>query len=127
MRISDWSSDVCSSDLNIRITPSKLGDIPLSEKSIPFYYKVAEGTDRLFQYWDHNKTIKDRADQNLSYRADEYNGGDEHIRKPLLYDLKPHNFLRIEGHLGKQYTAALRNLLRKIGHASYRERECQNV
>src|SRR3546814_16806823 len=81
MRISDWSSDVCSSDLNIRITPSKLGDIPLSEKSIPFYYKVAEGTDRLFQYWDHNKTINERADQNLSYRADEYNGGDEHIRR----------------------------------------------
>src|SRR5690606_3799034 len=61
-------------DTNIRITPSKLGDTPLSEKSIPFYYKVADGPEQLFQYWDYNKTSKDRADQNLSYRADEYNG-----------------------------------------------------
>jgi hypothetical protein len=99
-------------DQNIRITPSKLGDVPLSEKAIPFYYKVAEGPDRLVHYWNYYKTIKDRADQNLSYRANEYNGGDEHVLQPLLYDLEPHNFLRIEGHLGKPYTAALKNILR---------------
>ncbi len=99
-------------DTNIRITPSKLGEIPLSEKAIPFYYNVADGPDRLVDYWDYNKTNKDHADQNLSYRANEYNGGDEDVLQPLLYDLEPYNFLRIEGHLGKPYAGALRNILK---------------
>lgn len=91
----------------IRITPGTLGPAPLSHKAIPFYYNVADGTDKLFAYWDPYKTRHGMADQNLSYRADEYNSTDDDILRPLKYNLEPYNFLRIEGHIGKSFTTAL--------------------
>lgn len=98
-------------DNNIRITPSKYGDIPLSDKSIPFYYKVTEGTERLLEHWSFRKSLAGRSDKNLSYYATDYNATDEEVTEPLLYDLEPYNFLRIEGHIGKSFTHVLRNIL----------------
>ena len=43
-------------DLNIRVTPSKLGCVPLSEKSIPWYYLVNDGPMPLYQNWNFKKT-----------------------------------------------------------------------
>jgi hypothetical protein len=94
-------------DMSIRITPSKLGDVPLSDKAIPYYYKQ-DGKPPLYQLWSPEKTRRGKANQNLSYRSDsnEYNLSDADrlfyvFPNSLSYDLEPYNFLRIEGHLGQ--------------------------
>jgi hypothetical protein len=96
---------------DIRITPSKLGDQPLSDKAIPYYY-LENGTPPLFQLWNSEKTRLNRANQNLSYRSDEYlPAAPPFVTNALRYDLEPYNFLRIEGHLGKDYQTVMRTLL----------------
>lgn len=94
----------------IRITPSTLGDQPLSRKAIPYYYAVTQSPRPLFLQWDYLKTRAGQADRNLSYHASDYNSGDDPVRRPLHYDLEPYNFLRIEGHLGLSATASLAGL-----------------
>lgn len=96
----------------IRITPSKLGDVPLSEKCIPYYY-LQNGTPKLFQLWNAEKNSRNRAHQNLSYRSYEYDVPNipDFVSDPLRFDLEPNNFLRIEGHLGVHYRTALTTLL----------------
>lgn len=98
-------------DDKIKITPSKLGDIPLSNKAIPFYYKVNEGTQPLYKYWDPVRTKRGTANKILSYNAKDYNTTDDYVTDPLLFDLEPYNFLRIEGHIGKPYTRALSSII----------------
>ncbi len=93
----------------LRITPSKLGDVPLSEKAIPYYYTQG-GSPRLFQLWNAEKTQRQQAEQNLGYRTDEYATTD-FARNPLRYDLEPYNFLRIEGHLDQPWQPTLQKLL----------------
>ncbi|MBK7936669.1 MAG: hypothetical protein IPJ82_06075 [Lewinellaceae bacterium] len=92
---------------HIRITPSKLGDVPLSEKCIPYYY-LQDGTPQLFQLWNAEKNRRKRAHLNLSYRSYEYDANlPDFVADPLRFDLEPHNFLRVEGHLGKDYIQVL--------------------
>lgn len=95
-------------DLQIRITPSKLADVPVSDKCIPYYY-TQDGTPPIYTLWNAEKTRRGRAKQNLSYRADEYATA-QFVKNPLRYDLEPYNFLRIEGHLGKSYITVLQTL-----------------
>lgn len=99
-------------DPQIRITPSRHGDVPLSAKAIPYYYQQT-GKLPLYQVWSPEKTRRQRAHQNLSYRADEYKKpkAPEFVTEPLRFDLEPHNFLRIEGHLGKPVHNVLTTLL----------------
>jgi hypothetical protein len=95
----------------IRFVPSKLADAPLSDKAIPYYY-LQTGTPPLFQLWNPLRTRRNRANQNLSYRAAEYLPTPlAFVTNPLRYDLEPYNFLRVEGHLGKSYQSALSILL----------------
>jgi len=95
----------------IRITPSKLADVPLSEKAIPYYY-AQDGKPPLFQRWNAQRTLRDKANQNLSYRAYQYAPAPPaFVLEPLRYDLEPYNFLRIEGHLNQNYLDALEALL----------------
>lgn len=96
-------------DPQIRITPSKLADVPISDKCIPYYY-LQNGTPPLYQSWNPKKTKRRKAKQNLSFRADEYATAN-FVKKPLEYDIEPYNFLRIEGHLGKNYLSALQTLI----------------
>ncbi|MFA5245162.1 MAG: PKD domain-containing protein [Pedobacter sp.] len=95
----------------VRITPSKLGAIPLSEKSIPFYYNAAVGDDKLFRFWDHEKSRLGKEKRILSYNVLAYNNSDDDVMNPLNYDLEPKNFLRIEGHVGLHYQDALRSII----------------
>lgn len=100
-----------ATDSQIRVTPSKLADVPLSAKAIPYYYQQT-GEPPLYQLWNAEKSRRNRANQNLSYRADEYTpAAPAFVQNPLRYDLEPHNFLRIEGHLGKPYRSVLSTLL----------------
>ncbi|MCD2449923.1 hypothetical protein GO003_005930 [Methylicorpusculum oleiharenae] len=96
-------------DLQIRITPSRLGDVALSAKAIPYYY-LQDGIPALFELWSPLLTRRKRADRNLSYRSDEY-ASQPFVLEPLRYDWEPYNFLRIEGHLGKPYQQVLQALL----------------
>ncbi|MEO6834262.1 MAG: PKD domain-containing protein [Chitinophagaceae bacterium] len=94
----------------IRITPSKYGDVPLSKKSIPFYYDAAAGVDKLFQYWNYELSFAGAASRNLSYQAASWANKNDYVLNPLDYDLEPYNFLRIEGHVGHSYVEALASI-----------------
>ncbi|ACH39563.1 hypothetical protein Gbem_2555 [Citrifermentans bemidjiense Bem] len=98
-------------DNAIRITPSALGDLPLSKKAIPYYY-LFNGTPSLYQLWDPEKTARNRANLNLGYRSDSYQpAAPTFVLQALRYDLEPYNFLRVEGHLGKNYLGVMNTLL----------------
>ncbi|MEP7238727.1 MAG: hypothetical protein ABI685_12700, partial [Ferruginibacter sp.] len=98
-------------DSNIRITPSLLADVQLSTKSIPYYYNINNAADQLLKDWSPEKLVQEKTKRNLSYHAVKYNTIDDDIRHPLLYDLEPYNFLRIEGHIGKPYQHVVKNIL----------------
>lgn len=102
-----------SVDPQIRITPSvqDCGDRKLEDKAIPYYY-VQTGSPPLYQLWSPTKTRRNRANCNLGYHSDQYAGPvPDFVARPLYYDLEPYNFLRIEGHLGKDYQRVMRTLL----------------
>lgn len=105
------ANDQARIDPQIRITPSVLGDVLLAKKAIPYYYRQ-NGTPPLYQLWSREKTLRNRATQNLSYRYDEYSpAAPLFVSDPLRYDLERYNFLRIEGYLGKDYQRVLTSLL----------------
>jgi hypothetical protein len=98
-------------DKGIRVTPSRWGDAPVSAKAIPYYYDQ-DGTPPVFELWDPVKTARQRANLNLSYRADQYSPAPPaFVSDALRFDLEPNNFLRIEGHLGKNVQDVLETLL----------------
>jgi hypothetical protein len=99
---------IANMDNQIRITPSKRGDVALSEKCIPYYY-APNGTPPLYSLWSPKKTRRGRAKQNLSYHAESYATA-QFVKTPLQFDLEPYNFLQIEGHLGKNYVDVLQTL-----------------
>lgn len=98
-------------DLQIRVTPSKRGLGPLSDKAIPYYY-LQNGALPLFQLWNIEKTRLNRANQNLAYRSDTYvPAAPAFVTQALQYDLEPYNFMRIEGHLGKNCLGVMSTLM----------------
>ena len=101
-------------DSRIRVTPSTLGGcgVDLADKAIPYYY-AQTGTPPLYRLWSPTKTRRNRAHHNFSYNADLYAdpSAPAFVTDPLRYELEPYNFLRIEGHLGKDYQNVLRSLL----------------
>jgi hypothetical protein len=101
-------------DLQIRITPSTFGCCAdeLAGKAIPYYY-TENRKPPLYTLWNPLKSRRKRANLNLSYNADLYANpaAPAFVTDPLRYDIEPYNFLRIEGHLGKDYLVALRSLL----------------
>ena len=99
-------------DKEIRITPTKLGDMPLSQKAIPYYYQNVAGSTPLYQLWNPEKTHRNRAFQNQGYRSFEYSpAAPSSTSAPLKYELEPYNFLRIEGHLHKTKQAVMDTLI----------------
>jgi len=93
----------------IKINPSRWGLAPLSNRAIPYYYTPVP----LVNYWNYQKTKYGKQKTNLSYSSDAYNTAPvlSYVHDPLLYELEPYNFFRIEGHLGKDYASALANLV----------------
>lgn len=91
---------------DIRITPSVVSDVPLSNKAIPYYYKPVQ----LYPSWSFDKTLRSKANQNLSYHAPQMNTADEFVNTPLKYDLEPFNFLRIEGHIGMKFQEVVKSI-----------------
>ncbi len=100
-----------SLDPQIRITPSALGCAALEKKALPYYYRV-DLVPPLYQLWSPTRSRRGRANQSLGYRSVEYvPAAPAFVTEPLRFDLEPHNFLRIEGHLGKQFQPVLATLL----------------
>jgi PKD repeat protein len=102
-------SGTASADANIRVTPSMVGSQPLGKRAIPFYYTPDNAGRSLLKVWDPELTSKGKEQQILSYNPS-YNTQDDFVRNPLLYDLEPYNFFRIEGHIGKKYYSALASI-----------------
>ncbi len=92
----------------IRITPSSSGNMPLSEKAIPFYYNdILE----LNKKWNPELTSKNQNDTILSYHSNTANYTNKpSVKDPLLFDMEPYNFFRVEGHIGMNYKKAISDL-----------------
>src|SRR3546814_19417385 len=124
MRISDWSSDVCSSDLRLDLAFSR--DAAFSESP----HKDVRGVAR-----DSHKTyVQDRLREQgaelyawLQSGAPLYVCGDaSHMAQDVnaaLIDV----IARHGGHQPDAAQAWLGELLQQIGSASCRDRECQSV
>lgn len=95
---------------SIRITPSQLGYLWLSQRAIPYYYRIVTGEKAIYNYWNYYKTSHGNAVFNLSYNADMYNHA-KAATQPLLYDIEHYDFFRIEGHIGQLYTTVRDNIL----------------
>lgn len=100
-------------DPQLRITPSAAGKHLLADMALPYYYQLKlAGTAPLHQVWSPLRARRGRANQNLGYRSSEYQPAPPRfVLEPLAYDLAPYDFLRIEGHLGKNVEQVLRTLL----------------
>ncbi|PJJ10315.1 hypothetical protein CLU83_3718 [Flavobacterium sp. 1] len=92
----------------IKITPSTYGSDFLSKKAIPFYYNQILD---LNQKWNPELTLKTKNDTILSYLSDIPNYSNKiEVQKPLLFEMEPYNFFRIEGHIGMNYKKAIKDL-----------------
>ncbi len=92
----------------IKVTPSSYGDVSLSEKAIPFYYNNILDLNKK---WNPELTVKSLNDTILSYHSDIANYTNKiAVQKPLLFDIEPYNFFRVEGHLGMNYKKAIKDL-----------------
>ncbi len=96
----------------IKFTPSSMYSEPISKRAIPFYYDVND-SGKLYKFWNYDKKKRITSDTILSYHAENIYGKDEFIEKPLLWNYKKYDFLRVEGHVGKNYEKTLANLLGK--------------
>jgi hypothetical protein len=98
-------------DPQIRVTPSSHGERALEAMAIPYYY-ARPGTQPLYPLWSPPLIQRKRVNQNLGYNSDLYTpAAPDFITDPLRYDLGSRDFLRIEGHLGKNYQSVLHSLL----------------
>ena len=107
------ANDSLPFDPQIRITPSRrcCGESALEGEAIPYYY-AQPGAAPVYPLWSPTLTRRRRANQNLGYNADLYDpAGPDFVTDPLRYDFGSRDFLRIEGHLGKDYQSVLRSLL----------------
>ncbi len=95
---------------DIKLTPSSSYSEPLSERAIPFYYDVND-TGNLYKLWNFDKKKRMSSDTILSYHAENTYGKNEFVKKPGLWEYKKFDFLRVEGHVGKNYESVLANLL----------------
>ena len=108
------ASTATNPDATIRITPSRLDPSPLSDKAIPFHYRANLPAARpLYEEWSFEKTQALAARTNLSWHGGDW-AVDDFVGNPLLYDLEPYDFLRIEGHVGKRFSQAIGDLKAKV-------------
>ena len=94
----------------IKITPSRYESAWLSERAIPYYYKINVAGAELYKSWNYHKTNHGMADFNLSYNSGLYSKAPQ-VTQPLLYDIEKYDFFRVEGHIGQNYQDVLSNIL----------------
>jgi hypothetical protein len=89
----------------IRLTPSKTGDAPLSDRAMPFYYAAAPG-GVLHLNWSYAKT---RARLLNTVYAYQFSAPDD--AHPLHFRLDGQDFIRVEGIVGKPLGSAMAQLV----------------
>ncbi len=96
----------------IRVTPSVIGTAPLSQRSIPYYYRLSAPTP-LYLVWNPDLARLSRAHHNLSYRSFEYTQQPtpDFVSEPLDYSIEKYNFFRVEGHLGLEVAQVTESLM----------------
>lgn len=104
-------------ELPLRVTPSSGKNAPLGKRSIPYYYNTKEesatvGEGSLESYWNFDVTRKKPSGTMpliLSYENQSEDQSDiaSPFETPLRYDLDSYPFLRVEGHIGKEYEAVV--------------------
>jgi hypothetical protein len=96
----------------VRATPSCEKKSMLTERAIPYYYDIDSADvdlGTLEENWDFDLFQTCPQDDVeipiLSYSKQNIDDSDDFgpIESPLRYDLDPFNFLRIEGHIGRNY------------------------
>lgn len=102
-----------------RITPSFEKWGKLSQRSIPFYYKLNDVDPQLGtleRVWNYQNVLRNK-DAGGQYPVVAYGNQSSNqtapadpIKTPLFYDQDQFTFLRIEGHLRKNYTNVLTEL-----------------
>lgn len=102
-------------ELATKITPSCEKKSLMSERSIPFYYDINKASSfaKLGAFetlWIANQKSKFGREV-LSYEKNEpKEPAIDPVRTPLDFDLDPYNFLRIEGHVGKNVKTVMGEL-----------------
>lgn len=88
----------------IRITPSRNATHGLGGRALPFYYRPSKPAEyeELLDSWKAGRKEKTWNYQRAGYATPEFD--------PLDYSLDDHDFLRIEGHVGKDVTGVISEL-----------------
>ena len=102
----DFSSITDFQNRFIKVTPSRYGYVYLSDRCLPYYYKVTDKGKELYSYWSFEKTNRGNERFNLGYNSYQYCSADNVVH-PLLYDIERFDFFRIEGHIGKNVLSAI--------------------
>lgn len=103
--ISNFNVDLVDSTL--KITPSRHYPLPVSERSLPYYYNPDQAT--VLKFWSPVHTMRKNQTEILSYHAGTYSA-DPFITDPLSYSVDEYPLLRIEGFLGQSVSAVEKKL-----------------
>ena len=90
----------------IKITPSVDYDRILSERAIPYYYLTSE---KLVNSWSYYLTNRCKSGENMAYHRSNLSPRNA-VQNPLDHNIDHKDFFRIEGHLGKDYRTAMREI-----------------
>ena len=91
--------------------PEPLGRRAAVGKAIPYYYDQ-DGTPPVFGLWNpQRRAATGPTRTSATGPTSTHPPAPAFVTDPLRFDLEPYNFLRIEGHLGKDYQNVLTSLL----------------
>lgn len=105
--IADFDGTLPSKNQVPRITPSQIGANLLSDRSIPFYYRLND----LYKWWNYRLSRIGVPRMNRGYHLRTAIDAPEAVKNVLLYDTERFNAFRIEGHVGKPYATALSEII----------------
>lgn len=101
-----------NSTSQIKITPSHLKGEPSSKRSIGHYYAYNINSP-INKVWNYELYRSNKEDHILSYFANAYSSIPYAIN-PLLYDIKPFDMFRIEGHIGQDLNSVKNKIQQQI-------------
>ncbi len=107
-------------DYEVKITPSFEKTTPLTVRSIPWYYNTNiessySNLGSLQEYWNYdiNKKCPESSDGlilNYDAQLNNQSSIQDKLATPLFYDIQEYSFLRIEGHINKNYEDVVNRL-----------------